>query len=75
MEKRGEIFLKLFAIPLPLFVGTGHGARCTLAQLPAAVRGEVALTGEVIGQGYCQDFSLTQWEDKPGMDAWGPCPE
>lgn len=46
-----------------------------LAGLPAAVLGQEALTGEVIGEGYCQDFPIKQWEDRFGLDAWDPHPE
>lgn len=43
-----------------------------LAGLPAAVLGQEAPTGEVTGEGCCQDLSVIQWEGKFSLDAWDP---
>lgn len=45
-----------------------------LAGLPAAVLGQEALTGEVMGRVLPGSLHI-RWEDKPSLDARGPHPE
>lgn len=74
MGKRGGISLKLSARPPSFQWELGMGP-AVLAGPLAAVLGQKAPTGEVIGEGCCQDFSVIQWEDKSTLNVWGPHPE